>query len=398
VTRLGRPPALPEIIEQHFDELDFLWEHREANVFSAEWALRHLAEHEERAEAHLDGLRIAGPAGVELARERLTTSGVFGATAATFVMWESGESGSRQACLTAFEGDDPAVREGIRVAFRHLRADELREPLLRARQGAPEVAAAAADVLAFHRVSMPSFSALLKHADIAVRRLALGASGRARSLNAEDVREAVGHEEATIRYAAWRSAASAGTAGLPSLCRGAAASGDPVAVAFLGVVGDASDVPSLMAAARQPAVSQAAVAALGALGLVTAVPFLLELMADGALGVAATAAYKRITGASAVEGEKPFPPPPESADQEEADALPPDPEKAKADWQRREGAMSPEVPWQAGIAVPPGALPSRFDELSLEARRDVYLRARAAAGNAIRDLELEALAARQSAA
>jgi uncharacterized protein (TIGR02270 family) len=396
VTRLGRPPVLPEIVEQHLDELDFLWEHREANVFSPDWTLRHLAEHEERAEAHIDGLRIAGRDGVEMALERLTSSGTFGATAATFVLWESGTSSARQACLTTFETGEPAVRDGIRIAFRHLPADDLREPLLRARHRTPEVAAAAADVLAFHRVSMPSFDALLKHADVAVRRLALGAAGRARSLSAQDVRDAVGHEDATIRDAAWRSAASAGSAGLPSLCRGAAASGDPVAVAFLGVVGDASDVPSLMAAARQPAVSQAAVAALGALGLVTAVPFLLELMADAALGGAATAAYRRITGASAVEGEKPFPPPPESADQDEADGLPPDPEKAKADWRRREGAMSPEVPWQAGIAVPPGGVPSRFDDLPLDARRDVYLRARCA-GGAVRDLELEALAARQRA-
>jgi len=140
------------------------------------------------------------------------------------------------------------------------------------------------------------------------------------------------------------------------------------------------------------------VAALGAMGRVEGVPILLNLTEDDALGVPATSAYKRITGAGDVEGEAPFPPPEVPEGENEAEDLPPDSEKARADWKKREGSMSPEVPWQMGIPVPPGEFPQDRETLTLEARRDLYFRLRARGGPAVPDLELEALAVRQMSA
>ncbi len=34
VTKLGRPPVLLDIVEENFEELDFLWEQREGVIFA----------------------------------------------------------------------------------------------------------------------------------------------------------------------------------------------------------------------------------------------------------------------------------------------------------------------------------------------------------------------------
>jgi uncharacterized protein (TIGR02270 family) len=392
VSPLGRPPVYPDIVEEHFDELDALWEHREANVFTPDWTLRHLAEHEERAEAHLDGLRLSELHGVDLAREKLT-SGTSAATAAAFVLWESGAADARSLLLEQFRTGDPPVRDGIRIALRHIQAVELRQPLLAAMSDAPAVAAAAADVLSFHRTSLPPFDHLMGDADALVVQQALDAAGRGKRLHPQDFARTVVRPESAVRYAAFQAAARAGLPELADTCRAAAARGDAAGLAFLGTLGDSRDLGLLERTVRDPALSRDAIAAMGVMGRVQAIPLLLELMTDAALGVPATAAYKRITGATGVEGAKPFPPPAAEGDDED-EALPPDPVKARRDWERRQSEMTSDRAWQSGIGIADGLLPAEFDELPLATRRDVYLRLRAR-GATVPDIELEALASRQ---
>jgi uncharacterized protein (TIGR02270 family) len=396
VSPLGRPPVYPDIVEEHFDEVDALWEHREANVFTPDWTLTHLAFHEERAEAHVDALRLAELHGVEIAREKLT-SGTSAATAAAFVLWQSGDADARDLLLEQFRKGDPPVREGIRLALRHLPAAELRAPLLDAMTDDPAVAAAAADVLTFHRTSLPPFDHLIGDSDPVVVQHALRAAGRAKRLHPQDFARGSTHADASVRSAAFQAAAYAGLAELGDACRAAATTGDLVALAFLGTLGDPADMRVIERAVRQPGLAPVAVSTIGAMGRVQSVPLLLELMADKQLGVAAAAAYKRITGANSVEGEKPFPPPqvPEGEDEEEA--LPPDPAKAKADWEQRQSGMTSDRAWQAGVGIGDGMLPIGFDALPLATRRDVYLRLRARR-TAMPDIELEALATRQRTA
>jgi len=393
VSQLGWPPVFLDIVEEHFDELDALWEHREANVFTPEWTLRDLAEHEERAEAHLDGLRLSEMHGVALAREKLGT-GPSAATAAAFVLWESGDTDARNVVLEEFRNGDAPIRDGIRHALRHLSAVELRQPLLDAMAGNPAVAAAAADVLAFHRSPLPPFDHLIGESEPAIVQHALSAAGRARRLHPQDFARASSHPDESIRLAAFEAAARAGLPGLVDSCRGAAAAGDVAALAFLGTLGDARDMSIIAQAMRDPALAPVAVSTIGAMGRVQSVPLLLELMADASLGVHATLAYKRITGATRIEGEKPFPRPPVADGEDEDESLPPDPAKAKRDWEQRQATLTPDRAWQGGIGITDGVLPSEFDTLPLATRRDVYLRLRAHAAP-VPDIELEALATRQ---
>jgi hypothetical protein len=399
MTPLGRPRIAPDIVEEHFDELDALWEQREANLFTPDWTLRHLAAHEARAEVNLDGLRLAEWHGIDLARERLTSAGRSGATAATFVLWESGDAAIRDEVVGQFRAGPAEVRDGIRIALRHLSLGESRVELTDASADGGDVAAAAADVLTFHRLAVTGIDALLTAAGVESLKHALGAAGRSGRLPTDRWIPLMRHADASVRTVALHAAARAGLPNVAVFCREAATTAeDPVAIAFLGVLADPGDIPLLQSALARPELAVAAVAALGAMGLVTAIPVLLDLMADPALGTAAAAAYRRITGARDIEGEKPHPPPPVPEGEDEDESLPPDPAKARSDWERRQTSMTAETRWQGGRPISSGSLPADFDDLTLETRRDVYLRGRCLTAGAIPDLELEAVAARQRAA
>src|SRR6202521_5606257 len=57
-------PIIDTIVTQHAEETSFLWVQRGAAVRSPHFSLRHLARQDERVAAHIDGLRVAGEAGL----------------------------------------------------------------------------------------------------------------------------------------------------------------------------------------------------------------------------------------------------------------------------------------------------------------------------------------------
>ena len=394
----GRPPVMLDVVEEHFDELDFLWEVREGNLCTPDWRLRDLAWHEERAEAHLDGLRLAELHAIDLALPRLCSGEMAAALASTLVLCAE-ESGSHlPPVVDALRKADPPVVDGIRRALRHGVPAPL-WPILRelAAGSDPLRAAAANDVLAFVRATDVDLGRLTRHGNATVRTLALGAAGRLGTIDLANVESALEQAEPAVRRTALHAAARCGLPQLASLCRTAASrptDPDPTAVAMLGTLGDPADEPLLRTSLQRPELAKTAVQALGALGRATAVPLLLELARDEALGVVAAFAYQRITGFRDAFGEKPWPPPPVAEGEDENEDLPPDPERMAADWRQRAPQMANDRAWQFGCEIGRDRLPAAFDELPLHARTDVWLRLRATR-TGMPDLELEALALHQ---
>lgn len=385
-----------DLIEEHLEELDFLWEQRESVIFAPDWSRADLAELEERAEAHLDGLRLAEGHAVDLARPLLSGEERGAATAATFVLMAMNDRDLEQEVAAALAGKAPAS-DGVRVGLRHCPLGGLAGRLVElAVSGDPESRARACDVLAFHRApAPPRFAELLDAEDPGLRLLAFGSAGRfGGPWDLRRLEETLGKAGASLQRAAFETSARLGTKGLAQGLRAAAKGRVPEALACLGVLGDRADLPLLRAALDDAALANAALAGLGALGDPQAVPSILARMGSAGTAIAAGAAFVRITGATGIEAAEPLPPPEDMPDEEKEfweAPRPPDPERARAFWAGNEARFAAAARWQGGVdvsAAPPK--PEILDLLPLEARRDVYLAARAQDPRFAPDLEIEA--------
>lgn len=399
-------PAQPfsDVLEEHWDDLDFLITQRDQIVFDKDYSLDALAEFEERIEAHLDGVRIAGEPGLIQAQEVLDDGSDDGAVqAATRLLAENKTSDSK--LMEALrEGPSLAVARGLRHAPECL--ERLRSSLFECASdsGEPAAQVAARDVLSFHRVAAPMADASLwTHEDPDLRTATWQSAARLGALSPGHLETAQAEGDPTVREAAFRALAHGSVPGLIEALRSAAFRGqggmsqDPVALRMLGALGSQDDLDALiLAAAPRPATGShpaegsaegsteepteestalrvAALEALGALGSPRALASLAEAIEDEELRDAGLDGWTRITG------------------------LELDPETAsRAQLERAEDAWlkdkEPGSLWQGGREIPSGTW-TGVPDLSLRSRRDLYLalRCTGAAG----DHEIEALARRQ---
>jgi hypothetical protein len=83
-------PVVPDILEEHLEELAYLSIQRRKLLFSAELPLRRLQRHAARMEAHLDGLRVGCPASVDIASLKLNGDNLWFIAAAAQVWLQLG--------------------------------------------------------------------------------------------------------------------------------------------------------------------------------------------------------------------------------------------------------------------------------------------------------------------
>src|ERR1700737_2873805 len=84
------PGIVHEVVSQHAEDASFLWLLRHAAVSQPHYSLADLSKLDNRVEAHLDGLRIAGESGWKVLQETLSFEESCDLFAAGSLAFESG--------------------------------------------------------------------------------------------------------------------------------------------------------------------------------------------------------------------------------------------------------------------------------------------------------------------
>lgn len=369
--------VLLDIVAQHAEEAAFLWHLRDLAVDRPHYAVRHLRRLEERLEAHLDGLRVAGAEGIELAQAELDRHPEPGeAFALAFLLLEAGEDGRLSALLELVRAVPSSLR-GLEGALGWL------EPgALAGRVGpwldSPDPLERRLGLVAcsLHRVDPGRrLEPLLADPDGAVRARALrlvGELGR-RALRPALLAALSDPDPVCRLWAAWSAVRlGEGGAALTALL-GEAETAEPDGWPALDLAVRA--MPAAEAAGwiramhRTPGQARRVVRALGALGDPAVVPWLLARLDDPALARLAGEAFSLVTGADLAfldldrppPAEPPFGPSDEPAEEEVAldpdEHLPwPDRTRIEAFWAEAASGMPAGTRHLLGRPVGPEAI------------------------------------------
>ncbi|PXF58144.1 MAG: hypothetical protein C4B58_07635 [Deltaproteobacteria bacterium] len=144
--------VIENIVEQHAEEAAFLWLLRDDAVQAPHYSLKDLADLDERVEAHIDGLRIAGDVGWSICADALAQQEEPGEVfAAAVLAFESGQDQRIKMVLEA-AATEPELSRGLISALGWLRFDQVKghiDQLLRSL--APELRRIGIAASAVHR-------------------------------------------------------------------------------------------------------------------------------------------------------------------------------------------------------------------------------------------------------
>ena len=296
---------LRNIIEQHAEEAAFLWLLRDRAVDAPHYALRHLARLDERVEAHVDGLRVAGDPGFEIALEQLAAHPEPGEVFAAGVLGlESGDPG-RIDPLVELAEEVPEARRGLAGAIGWTAPERLR-PTIRPwfNSGRPFERWLGLVACSLHRADPASrLRQFLADPAALVRALALRLAGElGRADLGPDLRAALDREaDADCRFwAAWSAALlGEGAPAAPDLVAEVETAGPRHRRALevaVRIIPPAEVRAWLSRLNGEPAHARTVVVAAGQLGDPVAVPWLISKMAVPELARLAGESFSLITG------------------------------------------------------------------------------------------------------
>lgn len=363
---------LIDILEEHLEEADFLWQQRENALGDRAYDLDGLAELEERLLAHLDGLVLGGKEAWALLEPKLAGGEVGEVFAAAFVALESGDPERVELLQKTFGGAEGPILDGIRHALRHTPSPEIEKivrPLLDNEKGA--VRAAVIDVISFRRLPLETrlLQAGLQEKDPLVASAAANAVGRLRLADLKNgIEGALESDAASVRLEAMRAGLLLKSEKALSRCRKAVqerVEEGGEAILLLGLLGHPEDGPLLVNALGEAALARNAVMSLGLLGRAATMEALIQCTADPKLARLSGEAIRTLTGVD-LEKEKLVTPPEAKAKMEdgedklEADpdeGLPvPDPAKVDGWWRKNASRFDKKARYRKGQPYSPQKL------------------------------------------
>ncbi len=294
--------VISSIVSQHAEEAAFLWLLRSNATRQPHYALKDLAKLDDRVEAHLDGLRVAGEAGWELCMAALENEENGEVFAASVMAFESGIESRIHAVLEAVE-KTPELSKGLISALGWMQFQQAAphaQRLLAAESPLQRLVGLAA--YAVHRKDP---GAALKNAlsstGLALKSRALKAVGELGETNLIPViKTELTAEDQPCRYwAAWSGALLGEPAAIPVLQRlvesGHSKREQACVVALRRMSIDQAQA-WLKSLASSPKTLRLAVYAAGVIGDPANIPWLIQQMADPNMARMAGESFTSITG------------------------------------------------------------------------------------------------------
>ena len=284
--------VLADVVEEHFDEAEFLFELWSGTARSPQSNLAELQKTiEPRLIAHLDGLVVGGQTVAEdllwpALKDDAETPALRAAAAALALLLEPGTAARDRLIDILRTTGNAALQSGLARAFKVSPRDDLQEPLRLAVYATetPTAQAALLGVLAARRIDPgPILGTLLKRTEPEVLAAALSAaaaafSERARLRNLVDAQLA--HADAPVRDAALRTALIWNLQTGWQACATMARAGSPQALLFLALLAGPRELRPVLEALSSAERRKAALFALGFSGQGEAVDACLPHLAD----------------------------------------------------------------------------------------------------------------------
>ncbi|WP_437669528.1 TIGR02270 family protein [Sorangium sp. So ce131] len=294
-----------EVFEQHALEAAFLWSYRDAAVVDPLYDLESLRELDERLEAHVDGLRLAGDAGWEICRSAIDKDEP-GSLFAPMVLAVERRDLKGIAEVLDVGGSVPALARAIVSGLGWVSFDKVRGilPGLLSHRVGPELHTIGIAACAVHRQDPgAALGYAVMSSDVRLRTRALRAVGElGRGDLLEEVRAALGAADEACRFAAAWSAAVLGDSAAVRVLWGIAARGGRFAERACAMAmrrmdpGTAYTWLYSMAGTGAEAGARVALAGAAALGDPGVMPWIIECMGTPELARVAGGAFVMITG------------------------------------------------------------------------------------------------------
>jgi len=382
---------IPDILEEHLEELAFLWGQRRSALRSPRYTVRAFAHLEERLAAHVQGVLAVGAEALPLLEAMLREGDAQTAFAAGYALLQHGDATATARVLDAFTRAANGALGGLRDALCHGPAGSLL-PQLQALIQTPALAraVAAAEVFAFHSavpVDEQRVRRFLNDEDVMVRAGGWRLVGYL-GLRLDPKTYAAGlRDDPVVRRAALHAAAWCGEPGILSVGRQLADAPAPEhfdAIELLAILGGPEDLSRFAAIGRASTLGPARLRLLASYGQPALMDLVLTGMrvSDPATAVAAGAAFTKMTGLDVTSTTIARMPPEGGGVADDFDAefqdevALPNPETAQRHWDKVKAGLARAGRLCRGFDVSGPLDPEQFASLDMESRWEASLRAR----------------------